>query len=108
MTGFRPAARWMLAFGFSAILLDAYTTIVAIQAGRFHEHTPQVAGLIHAHGLILGVVMAALIRMLVLALVAMLTWLIEPRWPLILVGFAGGAFTLWIALGNIHTMAVTG
>ena len=76
----------------------------------FGRETPAVATLIAADGLTLGLLLSALVRLAALALVVLVAARV-PRvvaLPLLSAGFLGAAFTWWIALGNVLTMAHSG
>lgn len=100
-----PTTRLMLTAAGFAILMDVTTTLLALQSSQFGEASPAVAHMISSHGLVYGVLVSAVLRMFAFALVALVAEVVRPAWPLWIVGFGGAAFTLWVALSNIQTMA---
>lgn len=98
--------RSMLALALTAILADAYTTYAALTAPSkgFGEAGSGTAALITQHGLILGIIAAALTRLAVFAFVALLASALRYRWPVLLVGYAGALFTWWVAAQNVWTV----
>jgi hypothetical protein len=98
--------RVMLTLGFGACFIDAYTTWVALTHNGFQEATPAVAHLIATTGLIPGLFIAGVLRCAAFVLVALVARCV--RWtavPLVVVGLLGAAFTWYVALSNIVTLA---
>jgi hypothetical protein len=97
----------MLIAANAAIALDAFTTYAALTATvhGFSEQSARTAGLIYAHGLVSGILLSALARLLVFGLLA-LTAMIWPRLApyLLAIGFVGAAFTWAVALLNVWTV----
>jgi hypothetical protein len=99
----------LISFAVAALAADWFTTYAAlsIPGHGYSEQTPAVASLIAAHGLTIGLLVSVLMRLAVFALVV----LVAARVPravalaLLAVGFLGAAWTWWIALGNVLTMA---
>ncbi len=98
--------RVMLLLGFGACFIDAYTTWAAVSTGSFQESTPTVAHLIATTGLIPGLAVAAIVRCVAFCILALVARCV--RWtsvPLIAIGLVGAAFTWYVALSNIVTLA---
>jgi hypothetical protein len=110
----RPAAAGLalISFATAALAADWCTTYAALSTPGhvYSERTPAVASLIAAHGLTLGLLVSALLRLAAFGLVVLVAARV-PRvvaLPLLSAGFLGAAFTWWIALGNVLTMAHSG
>jgi hypothetical protein len=96
----------LLLIGATAVLLDAFSTWVALRTGRFHEQTPGTANLIASFGLTTGLVMSVVVRMAVFATLAFVAECIPPlSRPLVFVGFLAVAVTWLTVLSNISALA---
>lgn len=98
--------RSMLTIASAAIAADAYTTYAALTAPvkSFGEAGPGTAALISHHGLILGILTAALTRLAVFAFIGLLATAIRYRAPVIAIGYAGALATWFIAAQNVWTV----
>ena len=102
----------LISFATAALAADWSTTYTALSTPGhvYSEQTPAVAALIAAHGLTLGLLLSVLVRLAVFALVVLVAAR-APRvvaLPLLAVGFLGAAWTFWVALGNVLTLAHAG
>lgn len=100
------SVRAMLLVACSAIAADAYTTYAALTSPSraFGEAGAGTAALISSHGLVAGIALAAVTRLLVFALIALLAIRLRYRLPVLLVGYCGGLFTWWLAVSNVWTV----
>jgi hypothetical protein len=95
-----------LLIGGTAVLLDAFSTWIAVRTGHFHEQTPATANLIASFGLATGLAMSVVLRVAAFATLALVAECI-PRLsrPLVFVGFLAVALTWLTVLSNISTLA---
>jgi hypothetical protein len=108
----RAAGLALISFAAAALAADWLTTYTALSTPGhvFSEKTPAVAALIASQGLIPGLLVSLLLRLVVFGVVALVAARV-PRLvavPLLTVGVLGAGWTWWIALGNVLTIAHTG
>jgi hypothetical protein len=108
----RGAELSLILFAAAAIAADLFTTYTALSTPGhvFFETTPALAALIASQGLSFGLLVSGLLRLAAFGLVALVATRV-PRVlavPLLIGGVLGAAWTWWIALGNVLTIARSG